>query len=106
MTSPETDNLGESCPAEGLLKLLSGRWRPQIFRLALNGPLRFNQLLRDLPGSNKQSVAVALKELEEAGILQKTVIREKPLHIEHSLTERGLSLVPVFKSLEMLSEEG
>ncbi len=23
------------CPAEGLLKMLSGKWKPQIFKLAL-----------------------------------------------------------------------
>lgn len=95
----------ESCPATSLLKLLAGKWKPEIYRLALAGPLRFNTLLRQLPGSNKQSVSVALKELEEAGLLQKIVIKEKPLHIEYNLTVRGLALVPVFKQLENLSGE-
>jgi DNA-binding HxlR family transcriptional regulator len=95
----------ESCPATNLLKLLAGKWKPEIYRLALAGPLRFNTLLRQLPGSNKQSVSVALKELEEAGLLQKIVIKEKPLHIEYNLTERGLALVPVFKQLEGFSTE-
>ena len=92
-----------TCPAEGLLKILSGKWKPQIFRLALEGPLRFNALLRQMEGSNKQSVALALKELEEQGLLEKTTIRLKPLHIEYSLTERGLALVPVFRQLELFS---
>ena len=105
MTTPYLENIEDSCPAGNLLKLLAGKWKAQIFRLALNEPLRFNRLLRQLPGSNKQSVAVALKELEEADILQKTVVQEKPLHIEYSLTERGLALVPVFRSLEALSGE-
>lgn len=95
----------ESCPATNLLKLLAGKWKPQIYRLALDGPLRFNALLRQLPGSNKQSVAVALKELEEAGLLQKTVVQEKPLHIEYQLTEKGASLVAVFKQLEGFAKE-
>ena len=64
----EKDN---SCPAEGVLKMLSGKWKPQIFRLALNGSIRFSSLLRDIEGSNKQSIAVALKELEEQGLLEK-----------------------------------
>lgn len=95
----------ESCPATGLLKLLAGKWKPQIYRLALEGPVRFNSLLRQLAGSNKQSVAVALKELEEAGLLRKIVISEKPMHIEYNLTEKGLSLVPVFKQLEDFSAD-
>jgi DNA-binding HxlR family transcriptional regulator len=100
-----TNNLHQeegSCPAEGILKQLSGKWKPQIFRLALDGPVRFNSLLRQLPGSNKQSVATALKELEESDILVKTVVQEKPLHIEYTLSERGQAMVSVFRSMEGL----
>ena len=90
----------ETCPAQGLLKLLSGKWKPEIFRLAVEAPLRFSSLLRQIEGSNKQTLSVALKELEEVGLLEKVVIREKPLHIEHNLTEKGRSLIPIFKQLE------
>ncbi|HNE28879.1 MAG TPA: helix-turn-helix domain-containing protein [Saprospiraceae bacterium] len=90
------------CPAEGLLKTLSGKWKPQIFRLAAEGPLRFNALLRRLPGSSRQSLAVALREMEESGLLTKTVVRQKPLHIEYVLSARGASLLEVFRSLENL----
>lgn len=100
LTTPEVTADGENCPAEGLLRQLSGKWKPQIFRLALNGPLRFNALLRQLPGASKQSVAVALREMEEAGLLDKTVIREKPLHIEYKLSARGRALIQIFISLE------
>lgn len=91
------------CPAEGLLKLLSGKWKPQIFKLALDGSVRFSSLLRDIEGSNKQSIAVALKELEEQGLLEKITVQLKPLHIEYNLSEKGKSLIPVFRQLEMLS---
>jgi len=96
-----TKNQAENtCPAEGLLKTLSGKWKPQIFRFAVNGPIRFNTLLREIEGANKQSLATALKELESEGILHKVIISEKPLHIEYNLTERGQSLVPIFQQLE------
>ena len=95
----EIDN---SCPAEGLLKMLSGKWKPQIFRLATKGPLRFNSLLRQLEGSNKQSLSVALKELEENELLTKNIIKQKPLHIEYTLSEKGQSLIPVFQQLEKM----
>ena len=104
MTTHHEKTGAENCPAKGLLKLLGGKWKPQVFRLAVvEGPLRFNRLLRQLPGSNKQSVAVALKELEEAGLLLKTVVKEKPLHIEYCLSEKGRSLIAVFTTLEGLS---
>lgn len=61
------------CPAENLLKQLSGKWKPQIFRIAQAGPVRFNSLVRQLEGSSKQATAMALKEMEEHGILEKKI---------------------------------
>jgi len=91
-----------SCPAEGILKMLSGKWKPQIFRFALDGPVRFNSLLRQIEGSNKQSIAVALRELEQQDLLEKEVVKLKPLHIQYKLSEKGKSLMPVFQQLENL----
>lgn len=102
MTTIENTCTQAPCPAEGLLKSLSGKWKPQVFRLAVEGPLRFNSLLRQLEGASKQSLSVALKELEEQDILQRTVVQEKPLHVEYHLTEKGQALIPVFKQLEVL----
>lgn len=74
-----------------------------MFRLAMEGPLRFNSLLRQLPGSNKQSVSTALRELEEAGLLVRTVVKEKPLHVEYALSEKGYGMIAVYRQLEQLS---
>jgi DNA-binding HxlR family transcriptional regulator len=104
MTTKQVLATDETCPAQGLLKTLSGKWKPEIFRLAMEAPIRFSQLLREIKGSNKQSLAVALKELEEAGLLEKVIIREKPLHVEHRLTEKGTAVIPVFSQLEKLLE--
>jgi len=103
MTTEKTIEKNEPCPAQALLKQLSGKWKPEIFRLAVDSSLRFSNLLRQIEGSNKQTLSVALKELEAVGILQKVVIRNKPLHIEYYLTENGKSLIPFFKQLESLS---
>lgn len=91
------------CPAQALLKTLSGKFKPQIFRRAMQGPVRFSELLRHIDGANKQSVAVALKELEEQGLLHKDIITHKPLHIQYTLTPKGQSLISIFEQLESLS---
>lgn len=103
MTTKNLIDDTETCPAQGLLKLLSGKGKPEIFRLAAEAPLRFSNLLRQIQGSNKQTLSVALKELEEVGLLKKVVINYKPLHIEYYLTDKGKSLVPVLKQLEKIS---
>lgn len=101
-TNIENDN---GCPVEGLLKMLSGKYKMQMFRLAVDGPLRFNALLRDIDGANKQTVAVALKELEEQGLLIRTIIKQKPLHVEYILSEKGQTLIPVFRQLETVLQQ-
>ena len=103
MTTTKNKESIETCPAQALLKQLSGRWKPEIFRLAVDGPLRFSSLLRQIEGTNRQSLSLALRELELVGLLKKNVIKLKPLHIEYHLTENGKSLIPVFKQLESLT---
>lgn len=96
LTTPDTAD----CPAEQALRSISGKWKPKLLRLAVEGPLRFNALLRELPESNKQSLTLALRELEADGILQRTVVKQKPLHVEYALTELGHSLVERLRALE------
>ena len=106
MTTQPIKDDKETCPAQSLLKLLSGKWKPEIFRLATEAPLRFSSLLRQIKDSNKQSLSAALKEMEEAELLTRVVVRPKPLHVEYYLTEKGKALVPVFEQLEGLSKGG
>lgn len=101
MTTKKEIIESETCPVQGLLKLLSGKWKLEIFRLAVDAPLRFSSLLRQIENSNKQSLSVALRELEEVELLEKIVVKEKPLHIEYHLTPKGKSMVPVLKQLEI-----
>jgi DNA-binding HxlR family transcriptional regulator len=101
MTSSPTD-AEPGCPAEALLRSLSGKWKPQLFRLAADGPLRFNALLRQLPGTNRQSLTVALRELEAEGLLDRSILQAKPLHVAYNLSEKGRALLPVFAQLEQL----
>lgn len=102
MTNKNTTEQNETCPAQSLLKMLAGKWKPEIFKLAVNGPLRFSSLLRDIPGANKQTLTTALRELEEVGLFNRIVIKEKPLHVEYNLTEMGKSMIAVFELLDNL----
>jgi len=99
----EKEDVGsDTCTVQELLKLMSGKWKPEIFHLASMGSVRFSSLLRQLDGASKQAVASVLREFEASGILAKDIVQEKPLHIEYRLTERGKSLVPIFQQLEQL----
>jgi DNA-binding HxlR family transcriptional regulator len=90
------------CPAQALLKKLSGKWKPEVFKLAVDNTVRFSTLLREIKGSNKQTLSVALRELEEVGLLQKIIVQQKPLHVAYSLSEAWKLVIPIFKQLEGL----
>ena len=98
ISSPDGESVLHDCPAIEVLKMITGKWKPEILQLASQSKIRFNSLLRKIPGSNRQSLSVALRELEENEVLQKHVVSEKPLHIEYTLTDRGRSLMPIFRA--------
>jgi DNA-binding HxlR family transcriptional regulator len=93
-----------NCPATELLKALNGKWKSDIFQYAAKGPVRFGNLLKFLPEANKQSLTVALRELEQDGFLLRTVVQVKPLHVEYRLTEKGIQAIEIFKSIELLKK--
>jgi DNA-binding HxlR family transcriptional regulator len=100
MTTKNTNDKSHICPLQNFFKLFSGKLKPEIFLSATKSALRFNTLLREIEGANKQSLAIALKDLTEANILEKIVVKTRPLHIEYHLTEKGRSIVPIFEKLD------
>jgi len=99
----EKDDLSLHCPKEYLLKMLTGKWKPCIFRYAVQGPVRVGQIMKLLPEATWQALANALRELEASGILERTVVKLKPLHVEYHLTEPGIEFIPIFKAIEELN---
>ena len=87
------------CPLEGALLLLSGRWRTLILYSLSAGPMRFNALQRDIPGVSQQMLSRDLKELENAGVVSRTVNPTVPPQVEYALTNAGERLIPILKEL-------
>ena len=76
------------CPVEVTLSLISDRWKVLIIRDLLNGTKRFGELRKSV-GNVSQKVLTANK-----------VYAQVPPKVEYSLTETGLSLKSVLKSME------
>ena len=98
MTTPATP----ACPAEQALRSITGKWKPRILRAAADAPVRFNQLLRDIPESNKQAITNALRELENDALVRRTVVQQKPLHVEYTLTDQGRTIICLLRAMEPL----
>jgi DNA-binding HxlR family transcriptional regulator len=87
------------CPVTAALDIIGGKWKPIIIWLLLDGPQRFGQLHKNIPGMALKVMSRQLKELEEDGILNRTVFAEVPPRVEYSLTEKGASLLPALMTL-------
>ncbi|MBL7955375.1 MAG: helix-turn-helix transcriptional regulator [Flavobacteriales bacterium] len=90
------------CPAERALRSISGKWKPQVLRAAAEAPVRFNQLLRTIRESNKQAITNALRDLERDQLLTRTVVQQKPLHVEYALTDQGRTIIGLLRAMEPL----
>ena len=88
-----------NCPAERAIYFLGGKWKIRIlFTLFHNKTVRFNELKKVLKTITQQMLSKQLKELETDGIVHRKVHQVVPPKVEYSLTEFGLSVIPILKS--------
>ena len=88
-----------NCPAERAIYFLGGKWKIRIlFTLFNNKKVRFNELKKALKTITQQMLSKQLRELETDGIVNRKVYQVVPPKVEYSLTEFGLSVIPILKS--------
>jgi len=87
------------CPIEQAMQLLSGRWPALLLYYLKDGVKRFSDLQRDNPTVSHRILTLELRELEDAGVVRRTVHEGYPLRVEYSLAPAGLQLVPLIDAL-------
>ena len=87
------------CPAERAVYFIGGKWKIRIlFNLSNKKKVRFGELKRNLKTITQQMLSKQLKELETDGIVNRKMHQVVPPKVEYSLTEFGLSVIPILKS--------
>jgi DNA-binding HxlR family transcriptional regulator len=93
-----------NCEKELTLSIISGKWKIVIlWHLGVEGPHRFSDLQRLFPKISHKVLANQLHELMEDGIVHREVYPEVPPKVEYSMTELGMTLLPI---VEMMYEWG
>jgi DNA-binding HxlR family transcriptional regulator len=82
-----------------LANLLERRWLLSIMFAALGGALRFNEFAETVQGISARMLAERLRDLEAAGLIERTVVPSSPPTVQYSLTPRGRALSPVMEAL-------
>lgn len=74
------------------LRVIGGKWKPQVLYFLLDGPKRYGELKRAIHGVSHKVLIQQLKELEADRVLTRTDYKEVPPRVDYSLTPLGLSL--------------
>ena len=93
------------CPVETTLTLISDKWKVLIIRDLLPGTKRFGELKKSIGSVSQKVLTSQLRQMEESGLLTRTVYPEVPPRVEYTLTELGQSLRPVLDALKNWGEE-
>jgi len=84
---------------EAALGVIGGRWKGVVLYWLLKDKLRFGELRRKLPNCTERMLTVQLRELEEDGLVTRTVYAEVPPRVDYELTAFGKSLEPILLAL-------
>jgi DNA-binding HxlR family transcriptional regulator len=83
---------GEYCGLARALDLVGERWSLLIIRELLTRPGRYTDLLEELPGIPTNVLSTRLKELEEAGIVERRIAPAPQRGVVYALTPDGQHL--------------
>jgi DNA-binding HxlR family transcriptional regulator len=78
---------------------IGDKWTVQIVVLLSRRSERFNSIKRHVPGISQQMLARTLKALERDGLINRSVRNTKPVQVEYSLTEAGVSLAATVRPI-------
>lgn len=87
------------CPLEYGLDVFGGKWKTRVI-CSINGrSLRYGELKEVLPHVSDTVLAQCLKELVGAGLAKRVQYDEIPPHVEYTLSDKGLALVPSLQAI-------
>jgi len=88
------------CPLEFGLEIFGGKWKPRIICvLSEKKVLRYSEIRKEMTNITDAVLSAALKELIRDGLVERKSYDEIPPRVEYSLTERGMSVLPILQSI-------
>ena len=89
---------------ETTLLLIGDKWKVLILRDLMPGTKRFGELKKSIGSVSQKVLTAQLRDMEESGLLTRTVYAEVPPRVEYSLTDLGRSLEPILDAMRNWGE--
>lgn len=86
------------------MRLIGGKWKGSILYHLKDGPVRFNDLARQLGGATRKVITQRLRELEVTGLIQRNVLSDRPISVSYAITDFGRSALTVLETLKDWAE--
>jgi DNA-binding HxlR family transcriptional regulator len=101
----EPANLGAPriCPIADALEVVGERWSLLVLRELRLGVHRFTDIQVNT-GAPRETLALRLRKLEEAGVIERQRYCDRPPRDEYELTAVGRDLIPVLTALHEWGE--
>lgn len=93
------------CPIHYVLSYIGNKWAILILRELFQGNRRTNEFLAALPGISTKTLTARLRELEQYGLVTRTVFPEVPPRVEYALTAKGREIQPIMAALSQVGEQ-
>jgi DNA-binding HxlR family transcriptional regulator len=94
-----------TCGLDAAIAVMGGKWKGLILFSLGDGPLRFGEVKRAVPGISERVLILQLREMEGSGLVHREVYHQVPPKVEYSLTEFGRSLNEALAPLGAWGEE-
>nr|WP_245416655.1 helix-turn-helix domain-containing protein [Pseudochrobactrum asaccharolyticum] len=105
------DTCKASCDPERLdeirvvLDQVANKWSIMILTLLCDGPVRFNELRRQLGNITHKSLTEALRRLERYRLISRKVLTTSPVAVQYEITKLGITLGPPLSALVQWAQD-
>jgi len=88
------------CPTMDIAQVIGRKYTMSLIGIIGNhGKIRFDEIKGRVIGISSSTLAMRLKELKAAGLIERTVYPEVPPRVEYSLTGKGKHLRKLAKDV-------
>lgn len=89
-----------ACPSFiAAMDIIQRRWSGLIIEAIGRGCTGFAEISRFIEHIGDTMLAKRLRELEDDGLVERTVATSRPIRVEYSLTVAGLALLPILRDI-------